>query len=102
MKSTKAKIFFAVFGFVGLIGAGAAAAIFLVPGAPGGEGQQPEATAKSEQLLDFENLQPRSIKVRALMETAFEWNDDLEYENSDFFKQKSAEIKENFQIDFGH
>ena len=96
------KIFFAVFGIVGLIGAGAAAAIFLVPGAPGGEGQQPEATAKSEQLLDFENLQPRSIKVRALMETAFEWNDDLEYENSDFFKQKSAEIKENFQIDFGH
>ena len=85
-----------------MIGAGAAAAIFLVPGAPGGEGQQPEATAKSEQLLDLENLQPRSVKVRALMETAFEWNDDLEYGNSDLFKQKSAEIKERFKIDFSN
>ena len=101
-KSIKAKIVFAVFGFVGLIGAGAAAAIFLVPGAPGGQGQQPEATAKSEQLLDLDNLQPRSVKVRALMETAFEWNDDLEYSDSDFFKQKSAEIKEHFQIEFYH
>ena len=30
------------------------------------------------------------------METAFEWNDDFEYSDSDLFKQKSAEIKEHF------
>ena len=85
-----------------MIGAGAAAAIFLVPGDPGGEGQQPEVTSKSEQLLNFENSQTRNVKVTALMETAFEWNDDFEYSDSDLFKQKSAEIKEHFQIEFYH
>ena len=82
-----------------MIGAGAAAAIFLVPGDPGGESQQPEVTSKSEQLL---NSQTRSVKVTALMETAFEWNDDFEYSDSDLFKQKSAEIKEHFKIEFYH